>query len=71
MAKEMSDEMIYQNLFAEYPDVVTVDQMCDMLDISTVTAYRLLKSKKIQSLRIGHVYKIPKLCILQFLNLVS
>lgn len=27
MTKEMSDEMIYQNLFAEYPDVVTVNQI--------------------------------------------
>lgn len=58
-------------VFADYPDVVSVDDLCRMLNISAVTAYRLLKEKRIESLRIGRVYKIPKLYILRYLHLVS
>ena len=58
-------------VFADYPDVVSVDDLCRMLNISTVTAYRLLKERQIESLRIGHIYKIPKLYVLKYLHLIS
>ncbi len=56
-------------VFSDYPDVVSVDDLCRMLSISTVTAYRLLKERQIESFRIGHVYKIPKLYVLRYLHL--
>ena len=57
--------------FADYPDVVSVDDLCQMLNISAVTAYKLLKERQIESLRIGHIYKIPKLYVLKYLHLIS
>ena len=57
--------------FSDYPDVVSVDDLCRMLHISTATAYKLLKKREIESLRIGHIYKIPKLYVLRYLHLVS
>lgn len=59
------------SVFTDYPDVVSVDDLCRMLQISTATAYKLLKKREIESLRIGHVYKIPKLYVLKYLRLVS
>lgn len=35
------------NIFSDYPDVVTVEQLSTMLSISTKTAYKLVKEKKI------------------------
>ena len=36
---------LYKVMFTEYPDVVNVPQLCEMLGgISDKTAYRLLKS---------------------------
>ena len=58
-------------VFSDYPDVVSVDDLCRMLHISTATAYKLLKDKQIESLRIGHIYKIPKLYVLKYLHLAS
>ena len=57
--------------FSDYPDVVSARDLARMLNISGVTAYKLLKEKKIQSLRIGRTYKIPKVCVLRFLQLVT
>ncbi|MBR1812131.1 MAG: helix-turn-helix domain-containing protein [Clostridia bacterium] len=59
-------------LFKEYPDVVDVRQLCQMLGgIGVKTAYRLLKSGKIKSLCIGKGYKIPKIFVLEYLASTS
>ena len=48
-------------IFAEYPDVVGTDELCDMLGgVSRKLVYRILQNKEIPSLRIGRTYKIAK-----------
>lgn len=59
----------YHLLFQEYPDIVNVEQMSEMLHISKKTAYRLLKNHEIEALLIGRNYKIPKVNIIKYLNL--
>ena len=59
-------------MFRDYPDVVTIEQMCEMLGgISTKTGYRLLKSGAIKSFVVGRRYRIPKLYIFEYLELVE
>lgn len=59
----------YALLFLNYPDVVTVEQMCEMLGgISTKTAYKLLQAGRINHFRIGRTYKIPKLSVIIYLR---
>ena len=68
----MKAQDAYKMMFRDYPDVVTVEQMCEMLGgISTKTGYRLLKSGAIKSLTIGNRYRIPKIHILEYLNIVD
>lgn len=68
----MESQTAYKLLFAEYPDVVNVEQMCEMLGgICDKTAYRLLKSGKIKSFIVGRRYRIPKLNILEYLDLIE
>jgi len=58
----------YKLVFREYPDVVSVEQMCEMLGgISTKTGYRLLRQNQIKHFKIGRMYKIPKLHIFEYL----
>lgn len=64
-------DMIYESVFADYPDVVTVEQMSEMLGISTKTAYRMLEKNVIEHFMIGRIYKIPKYHILAYLNLLE
>ena len=66
----MTIDSAYQLMFSEYPDIVTVPQMCKMLGgISLKTGYRLLKKGEIESFYIGRIYRIPKISILQYLGL--
>lgn len=57
-----------ENAFTEYPNIVTVQQLQEMLNISRSTAYGIVKSGKIKTIRIGNAYKIPKIYIIDFLN---
>lgn len=54
--------------FAKYPDVVSVTQMSEMLNISEKTAYQMLKAQKIGYIKIGRTYRIPKANVIQFLH---
>ena len=59
----MRQEYILQavkKMFRKYRDILTVKELCDVLCVSKNTAYKLLKSGEIKSVRIGKVYKIPK-----------
>ena len=50
----------YHVMLQERPDVLTIEHLCEILKISTKTGYRLLKDGKIQSLKVGRSYRIPK-----------
>lgn len=60
--REMRKQDAYKVMFSAYPDVVNIEQLCEMLGgISTKTGYRLLKTVAIKSYMIGHRYRIPKI----------
>ena len=68
----MESQVAYKLLFTEYPDVVNVEQMCEMLGgICDKTAYRLLKSGEIKSFIVGRHYRIPKFNFLGYLELID
>lgn len=58
----------YKLMFTNYPDVVNIEQMRSMLGgIGITLAYRLLKTKKIKSIKIGREYRIPKANVISYL----
>ena len=67
----LSQKEAYSVVFKDYPDVVSVSQMSEMLGISEKSAYRLLKENRIEHLKVGRTYKIPKLHIFRYLNVVG
>ena len=69
-AKEYMTNDTYRVMFKDYPDVVTVEQMSKMLGISMKTAYILLRENKILHFRVGRTYKIPKLNILRYMEML-
>lgn len=57
-----------KKMFSSYPDVVSVSELMDMLHIGKDTAYKLLQSGEIKSIKIGKKYRIPKKFILEYLR---
>ena len=55
-------------MFYEYDDVLTVDELCELLKIGKNTAYRLLNTGEIKAVRIGRVWKITKEEVVKYLS---
>lgn len=43
-----------------YSDMISIDDLCEMLTIGRNTAYHLLKTDQIHAFKIGRIWKIPR-----------
>lgn len=64
--------MNYNELFADYPDIVSLEDMRTMLGgknkkLGRTTAYKLLQTKTIPAIKITREYRIQKADIIKFL----
>lgn len=68
----MEDYMLnIANIFTEYPDVVTSDELGEMLHIGKSKVYELLRNNEIKSFKLGgsgRTYYIPKINVIAYLN---
>ena len=67
MKNESEVKRAYNIMLRQLPDVLTVDQLMHVLCVSKKTCYNLLKLKEIEAIRIGRVYRIPKINVLKYL----
>lgn len=56
------------NLFEDYKDILSIDEMCEALHIGKNTAYQLLKTNQIKYRKIGKIYKIPKKSLIEYFD---
>jgi len=64
---DISQKDAYGMMLSDYPDVLSVEQMCSILRISTKTGYKLLNNSKITCIKVGKAYRVPKIHILSYL----
>lgn len=57
---------LYQMMFPEYPDIVTVAQLQKMLGISRHVVYDLLTDREICAIKVGGAYKIPRISVINY-----
>lgn len=62
---------VYRSVLKEYPDILTVEEMRQALGVSTKTGYKLLRENKIDSIKVGRSYRIPKAHLLAYLKLLK
>ncbi len=55
-------------MLSKYPDVVSVNELKEILRVGKNTIYKLLQDNTIKSIKIGKKYIIPKSSIINFLN---
>mgnify|MGYP003451499941 CR=1 FL=1 len=54
-------------MFNDYNDLVTVEELCEMLSIGKNAAYKLLASGDLKCFRMNRVWKIPKQCVADYI----
>ena len=50
------------------PDVCIVKELAEILNIGINSAYELVKNGSIRSRKIGRIYRVPKVCIIEYLR---
>ena len=65
----MQNNNYIQEMFADYPDVVDVSGLQSMLgNIVRQTAYELVRKGTIKAIKVGKLYRIPKINVIAFLT---
>lgn len=54
--------------YNDLPDVLTPDEVKDYLKIGRNTVYRMLREGEIPSVRIGKLYRVPKMMLAAMLG---
>jgi excisionase family DNA binding protein len=65
---DITSNELYQSIFREYPDVMDVSQVSDLLGVSTKTVYKLIGDGTLSSLKVGRAFRIPKVNIMRYLK---
>jgi excisionase family DNA binding protein len=65
----ISQRDAYKLMLKEYPDVMNIEQMCEILGISTKTGYRILREGKVCCIKVGRAYRIPKAHLFTYLSI--
>jgi len=68
---ESSTNRVKSNRIRDYPDILDVSQMAQLLHVSKKTAYKILGENRIHCLRIGRQYRIPKANIIRYLRMAA
>lgn len=59
---------VTEDIFDNYPDVITVEQLEEMLHIEKTFAYKLLKNNIIEAFKCGRSYRILKSKVIEYLK---
>lgn len=52
----------------EYIDMITINELCELLMIGRTTAYKLLQSGDLKAFKIGKVWKISRASVEQYIK---
>lgn len=56
---------------SEYIELITIDELCELLMIGRTTAYKLLQSQELKAFKIGKVWKISKASVEEYIKIRS
>jgi excisionase family DNA binding protein len=54
-------------MLQKYPDVMNIEQVSEVLGVSTKAVYGLIKDGHLSVLKIGRTYRIPKIRLVAYL----
>ena len=66
-ARPITQKEAYRLMLQEYPDVMNIEQVSEVLGVSTKAVYGLIKEGHLSVLKIGRTYRIPKIRLVAYL----
>jgi excisionase family DNA binding protein len=68
---EISTKEIYRIVFREYPDVLDVRQVSQLLGVCEKTVYKLIKDGEFPTMRIGRQHRIAKVSVMKYMRVFN
>ena len=64
--QEQPTDDVYHLMFANYPDIVGVDQLCEMLDLKYKTVCKFIREGKIPRMPDGRKIRVAKIEVINY-----
>lgn len=64
--QEQQTDDVYHTMFAEYPDIVGVDQLCEMLNLKYKTVCKFVREGKIPRMPDGRKIRVAKIEVINY-----
>lgn len=63
---QQAEDDVYRTMFAEYPDIVGVDKLCEMLDLKYKTVCKFVREGKIPRMPDGRKIRVAKIEVINY-----
>ena len=60
-----------KEIFAEYDEILSIEDVMEILHIGKNSVYSLLKSNEIRNIRVGKRYIVPKQNVINFIAAIT
>ncbi|MCI7210845.1 MAG: helix-turn-helix domain-containing protein [Ruminococcus bromii] len=60
-----------KEIFAEYDEILSIEDVMEILHIGKNSVYSLLKSNEIRNIRVGKRYIVPKQSVINFIAAIT
>lgn len=60
-----------KEIFAEYDEILSIEDVMEILHIGKNSVYSLLKSNEIRNIRVGKRYIVPKQSVINFMAAIT
>ena len=60
-----------KEIFAEYDEILSIEDVMEILHIGKNSVYSLLKSNEIRNIRVGKRYIVPKQSVINFIIAIT
>ena len=62
----MDTMMLYQNMYSEYPELLEVKDLCQILGYERKKVYQLIKDEQLKKIPWGRKIKVAKATVIAF-----
>ena len=59
-------EVVYKNMYSEYPEILEVKDLCEILGYGKKKVYQLIKEGQLKKIPCGRTIKVAKATIIDF-----
>ncbi|MEE1358156.1 MAG: helix-turn-helix domain-containing protein, partial [Clostridia bacterium] len=60
-----------KKMFTEYDEILSIEDVMEILHIGKNSVYSLLKSNEIRNIRVGKRYIVPKQSVINFITAIT